>query len=205
EQSFAGSHPPLQILLEPASVSPMEGELQLRFCFRTSSLFTLTFSLVPKGILGSTMDAIVIGGVQGGYRCRVEIREAAKLNGEISPAAMLVLAVRALARVLNVTELIAVGEQEQIAMAYASHKIKLDYGQFWLDAGATTVGRVYHVPVDPVEKPLVETPLTHRSRTRRKRERRKALSHAIEQQLALLFLGAPVSTRVIPTMVASFA
>ncbi len=183
--------PRLRIYLEPARLAPMEGELQLRFAFR-SDLFFLTF------ILGSgepfdvnAASILYIGGAQGGYRCRAETREAAKLNGEISPAAMLMIAVQALVRAMRVEGLIAVNANHQIARSYAHEQIKLDYHRFWTEAGGTRDNRYYYLPRDTVPKSLGEVSQSHRSRTRRKREAKAVVRAQIEQTLTELMYDAP--------------
>jgi uncharacterized protein VirK/YbjX len=181
-------HSAQRIFLEPAELAPMEGELQLRFASGRRNLFTLTFLLAPGELFGSPAETILfIGGMQGGIDCRVEMRRAARENGEISPAAMLLLAMRALAKVLGVDQIVAVGEDDQIAKSYASDRMKLDYCDFWTQAGGVRHGNFYLLFNETIDKPLREIPITHRSRTRRKRERKAHIREEIEMRLRLLF------------------
>ena len=186
----ADDKPPLRIYLEPARLAPMEGELQLRFAFR-SDLFFLTFILSSGEPFDVNAASILyIGGAQGGYQCRAETREAAKRNGEISPAAMLMIAVQALVRTMQVDGLIAVSANHQISRSYAHDQIKLDYHCFWTEAGGTRHSRYYHLPRDTVSKSLGEISQTHRARTRRKREAKAVVRAQIEQRLTDLLCGA---------------
>jgi len=116
------------------------------------------------------------------------MRQAAKDNGEISPAAMLLLTVRALAKVLDIGQIFAVAEEDQISKGYASDKVKLDYHSFWRQAGGVRHGTFYKLFNESVEKPLNEIPITHRARTRRKRERKARIRETIEARLQLLFV-----------------
>ena len=186
-KDLQGGLPPLRIHLEPSRLAPMEGELQLRFSFR-SDLFIFTFSFgtgAPFNI--PARDILFIGGAQGALGSRLEMREASRLNDEISPASMLMMAVRALANAVNVEDLIAVCPDEQISQSYCPDGIRLDYHQYWSDAGGSRQGDHYHLPVEPVPKPLSEIPLTHRARTRRKREAKERLRASIAKHVGLIF------------------
>lgn len=175
--------PPLRISVESASLAPMEGELQLSFYFRTH-LFSLTFTFAPGRIFGAGRETVMfIGGLQGRARGREEIREASRLNGEISPAAMLLIAARVVAKIAGAKELVAVGMDRQISMSYAAEQIRLDYQRFWLEGGGIKQRSHYHLPLQPELRPLTETARTHRSRTRRKREAKALVSEQIEQAL----------------------
>ena len=172
--------PDLIITLEPSKLAPMEGELQLRFSFKTD-LYVLTFSVGPGTVFGAASGAVLfIGGVQGRIGSREEVREAARLNSEISPAMMLMLAVQALARAINVSEVIAVGENEHISRAYAQSKIAFDYAQFWIKAGGVRVGCHYHLPLQTPQVPLSRVRASHRSRARRRREIKAAITKSID-------------------------
>ena len=182
-------HGSLRIFLEPARLAPMEGELQLRFSSGRRNLFTLTFLFAPGDLFGCPADTVLfIGGAQGGVDCRIEMRQAAKDNGEISPAAMLLLTVRALAKVLDIGQIFAVAEEDQISKGYASDKVKFDYHSFWSKVAGVRHGTFYKLFNESVEKPLNEIPITHRARTRRKRERKARIRETIEARLQLLFV-----------------
>ena len=190
--------PPLRITLEQSSLAPMEGELQLRFTFR-SDLYFLTFLIGRGGTFGTGSGRLLfIGGLQGAFASRGEMREAAKLNGEISPAAMLLLAVRAVATILAVDDVIAVAEEDQVAMGYAPDRIRLDYGRFWSDAGGVRDGQFYQLPLVVEDKPLAETPISHRARTRRKRAAKREIRDDIEQRMTeLMFAGSQVDRAIL--------
>lgn len=182
--------PPLRIVLEPSRLAPMEGELQLTFSFRTE-LFVLTFLLAPGSVFDVDAEEVLfIGGVQGRIGSREEMREAAKLNGEISPAAMLILAVQAFAKVTGVDRIIAIGERDHISVAYSPSKILFDYRRFWTEIGGERFGRYYRIPFETRHKPLSEIPLTHRGRTKRKREAKNLIRQSLERRLKHIFADA---------------
>jgi uncharacterized protein VirK/YbjX len=179
------------VIFEPAKLAPMEGELQLRFSFRSRDLFTITFLLAPGHLFGSSAQTVLfIGGIQGGVDCRREIREASKINGEISPAKMLIIAIEAIAATFDIAEILAVSEDEQISHGYASDKMRLDYHAFWTEAGGSRCGIFYHLAPRKPDKPLAEIPISHRSRTKRKREKRAQIRESIEMRLRALAGGA---------------
>lgn len=179
-----GEIPPLRVLIEPSELAPMEGEIQIRFAAGDQTLFTLTFLLAPGDLFGLADDTVIfVGGVQGGVNCRIEMRQAAKRNGEIAPAAMLLLTLRSFATVLGVKTILAVSESDQIAQSYASDKLKLDYRDFWAQAGGYPQGACFVLANNHIDRPLHDIPISHRRRTRRKRERRDAIRAAIEARL----------------------
>jgi uncharacterized protein VirK/YbjX len=183
EKSVGDDLPHLSITLERSMLAPMEGELQLRFSFKTD-LYVLTFSVGPGHVLGvADTTVLFIGGVQGRIGSREEVREAARLNSELSPRALLVLAAQALARAIDVDEIIAVGEDEHISRAYAEAQMSFDYAQFWTKVGGVRVGRHYRLPMESPHKPLALVAASHRSRARRRRE----IKHAIRDALDLRF------------------
>ena len=182
QKDLPGDCPPLSIILEPSRLAPMEGELQLTFSFRTE-LLVLTFLLAPGPVFDvSARSVLFIGGVQGRIGSREEMREASKLNGEISPAAMLILAIQAFARAAGVDELIAIGENDHISMAYSPSAIRFDYCDFWTKAGGARVGPYHRIPIETPQKPLSEIPLTHRGRTKRKREAKSLIRQRLERR-----------------------
>ena len=181
-----GLGPDLSITLEPSSLAPMEGELQLRFSYR-SSLCVLTFLVAPGDVFGVSHHSILfVGGVQGFTGIREEMREAAKLNGEIAPSAMLLLAVQAIGRGFGVGEIIGIGENEHISLGYAKSKVVFDYRRMWMEAGGARRGLHYGIPFESREKPLSATSRSHRSRTRRKRAEKHLLRRSIEMRVRQL-------------------
>ena len=177
------NRPALSLTLEPARLAPMEGELQLRLSYETD-LHVLTFLLAPGRIFGARSKRVLfVGGVQGRLGARQEMRAASKLNDEISPAAMLVLAIQAIGRVLEVEEIIAIAEDDHVSVGYSPARIMFDYRRLWTQVGGERWGQHYRVPLETRQKPLSEISLSHRARTRRKREAKRIISQSIELRL----------------------
>lgn len=173
----------LSIVLELSRLAPMEGELELRFTFK-SDLYVLTFLIAPGRAFDLQCGRVLfIGGVQGRIGTREEIREASKLNGEVSPATMLLMTVQALAKAARVDQLIAIGEDEHISMGYSPSKILFDYRRCWTEIGGKRIGRHYSIPLESPQKPLSDIPLSHRRRAKIRRETKRLLSETIECSL----------------------
>jgi uncharacterized protein VirK/YbjX len=188
---IGGDVPDLCICLELSKLAPMEGELQLRFSFR-SDLFVLTFTIAEGSVFGSNAPTVVfIGGVQGRIGRREEVREAAKLNDEISPITMLILAVRAIAGAADVSEILAIAEDDHVSLSYA-RPLSVDYARLWADVGGTRTGRHYRIPLAASHRDLSEVSATHRSRARRRREAKELIRQQIEQRVMSLF-AAPAT------------
>jgi len=185
-----GREAALRLVLEPSKLAPMEGELQLTFSFK-ADLHVLTFIVAPGNVFDLPHAKVVfIGGLQGRVGRREEIREASKLNFEIAPAAMLLLAVQAIAKEIGAGALLAIGEADQISIGYSSLMMRFDYRAFWTGLGGSRRGAFYSIPLVTPKRPLSEVRL-HRSRTRRKREAKKQIRLSIETRLKELFEAKP--------------
>ena len=184
QKEVGDDSPPLSIYLEPSRLAPMEGELQLRFCFK-SDLCVLTFLLAPGRIFDAgTTNALFVGGLQGRFASRDELREACRLNDEISPATLLILAVQAITKITRIGALVAISDEDHISRSYST--FKFDYAGMWCDAGATQIGRYYRLPLETPQKPLATVQRSHRSRARRRREAKTAIREKIESRLCQL-------------------
>ncbi len=196
--------PPLRVTLGRSTLAPMEGESELCFMMGDRTLCTLTFAFVHgRDLQLPCSEAIFIGGLQGGLDCRQQIRDAAKLNGEISPAAMLLLAAEAIANVLGVDHMVGVSTDEQAAAGYAVPKIALSYDRLWQERGAHHVRTGFYVKAiaaaDDADKAVAGS---HPSRTRRRRVLKKMLRRDIEQRM-ILFLGSRSGRVLVPDRVAT--
>jgi uncharacterized protein VirK/YbjX len=170
----------LVIRLERATLAPMEGEAQLRFYLGNLTLCTLTFCLLDGASIGLPSGVVLlIGGVQGAANCRTEIRMAAKANGEISPAACLLLTAKAIATAFRVQYVVGVSTERQLSWGYAREQLSLSYDDMWLNAGGTRVDQGFFLLTPGTQKPLRDIPISHRSRTRRKRVLQGELQDAV--------------------------
>lgn len=197
--------PTLRVTLGRSTLAPMEGESALCFMMGDRTLCTLTFAFVHgRDLQLPCAEAIFIGGLQGGVDCRQQIRDAAKLNGEVSPAAMLLLAAEALANVLGVDHMVGVSTDEQASAGHAVPKIALSYDRLWQELGAHHARTGFYVKAiaaaaDDADRAVAGS---HPSRTRRRRAFKKAIRRDIEQRMILL-LGRRAGRTLRPERVAA--
>lgn len=188
------------IALGQAMVCPMEGEAQLCFYRDAARLFTLTFSLIDGPLLGLSGErAMFIGGMQGGYACQQENRAAARDNGEVAPATMLVLAARAVAEALGVAHIAAVSSRRQASASYASEKIRFRYDDWWEQLGSRRIadGLFLLDPPGAGQRSLSHLSAAHRKRALRKTRLKAEL--AAEMRTAFRRrLTAPAVTPAVP-------
>ena len=160
------------VLTAPAHAS-FEGELVLEYRMDNLMLFRITFTIMPGYMAGLlTEQTIFIGGSQGTANTSRQTRQAAKANNEISPAAMLILAVQALGKTLNITTITGVSTK-----FHCSDSVNMNpegyystYDLMWEANGGKQHGYFFTFSNTPYEKSLELVPGNHRSRTRKKRE-----------------------------------
>ena len=179
--------PPLQLRLEPAG-STLEGELQLRVSLG-ADLFRLTFAFAPGHICGGSSAPVICIGEIKGMAALPELREASRLNGEIAPRTLLMLAVQALARAWGIRDICIVKRTQQIA---ARAYFQFDYAILLAEFGGTVGRRFDWLPIDPQARPLVETSPAHRSRARRRREAKETIRASMTDRFSDLMSGQRV-------------
>ena len=178
----------------------MEGDMGLVFSMNESVLHTMSFSFVPGEMLGvASPQAIFIGGSQGGRAEPGMHRHAAKSNGEICPADMLLLALRALARALGVGDLVGVSCKDHSArdITDAPSDYQSAYDNFWQTNGGEHGERGYRMSAAISDKPITLAASSHRSRARRKRARKQELMDEICGALKSHF-HIPEGTPMVP-------
>jgi uncharacterized protein VirK/YbjX len=169
----------LCIDLRRSTLTAIEGELVLNFVYNGRIIFMLTFSVVPGTCFGeSAWPVIYVGGLQGRPSCREDIRAASKLNREIDPATMLLMALKSIGIAWNIETIVAVAATYQVSANAVESTIdsSVIYDQFWVKSGGTAFhDRAYKIRTrsqrgahDPVFG-------SHKSRTRRKRMAKDAL------------------------------
>ncbi len=156
----------------------MEGDMCLVFSMNESVLHTMSFSFVPGEMLGvDSHQAIFIGGSQGSRAEPGMHRHAAKSNGEICPATMLLLALQALARALGIGDLVGVSSKDHSTryITDAPSDYQSAYDDFWQTNGGERGERGYRMSAAISDKPITLAASSHRSRARRKRARKQEL------------------------------
>jgi uncharacterized protein VirK/YbjX len=156
----------------------MEGDMCLLFSMNESLLHTMSFSFVPGELLGvDSHQAIFIGGSQGSRAEPGMHRVAAKSNGEISPATMLLLNLQALARALGIDDLVGVSAKDH-SNRYISSAPSIylpAYDDFWQTNGGELRNSGYRMSAAISDKPITLATSSHRTRARRKRARKQEL------------------------------
>ncbi len=170
------------IVLQLSGGYYMEGELVLSYFFNSEKLYNLAFTVAPGDIFGVQADhVIVIGASQGADSSAPQIRLAARGNGEIDPATMLLLALQSMAAFLKIDNILGVSVDEQICRSLRANPgaYLSTYDHFWEMHGGFRVANYYHLSSAISEKPIESVPRAHRQRTKRKR----ALKHQLFQEI----------------------
>lgn len=182
------------VILQRALLAPMEGEAELVFTLDGERLFTLTFTIVDGAAVGAAAGPLLlIGGAQGRYAARESLRYAARANGEIAPATLLLLAAAVLAERLGMVALAGPSNRTQVAALYVvdGRSSSLDYDAFWTAAGAAATARDFFLlAATPEVEDDAEITGKHRARTRRRRRLRAELRAAMHERLGRAMTGA---------------
>jgi hypothetical protein len=112
---------------------------------------------------------------------------AAKANGEISPAASLLLAAKAIAVAFHVQHVVGVSTERHIACGYEREKLSLSYDDMWLKVGGTRVGEGFFLLTPGTQRPLKDISIPYRRRTRRKRILQGELQDAVRLSVLKTF------------------
>lgn len=160
----------IRVCLEYAERTRREGELALVFFYNAIKLHTMTFSFFPGDILGfGAGAALFIGGNQGEKNCGTTTRIATKLNDEISPAAMLLIAAQAMGIAIKADSIVGVSAKSLVRGGIVGNiqQYRSSYDELWTVSGGRCFnGKAFILPFDETELPILSK---NRSRTRRKR------------------------------------
>lgn len=160
----------------------LEGDLLLEHAIDGTTLYRFSFAVVPAGILGPRESA-VIGGSQGTHGTGLLTRTAAKANGEINPAATLMVALRALCQALGINDIYGVQAHNQpVVYAKADHNLGA-YDTLWSQHGGVPRSG-FHVMDAQLSDTQQSLDSGHKSRTRRKRRLKQAIFAEILAALA---------------------
>ncbi|WP_168190808.1 VirK/YbjX family protein [Aquitalea aquatilis] len=161
-----------------------EGELMLTLVEESGgcNLATLAFSF---GIDQQQAARIHIGCLQGPSHQggREQFRAITKDLHGLMPKALLMKALYALARPMNIDTVLAVSNRAHVHQA-AWHRytvIQADYDAFWIMLGGSRLNdRHFQLKTTAIERPLTEVPANKRAQY----QRRRALENSIAQQFA---------------------
>jgi uncharacterized protein VirK/YbjX len=166
----------------------LEGDLNVEFSMNSITLYTMTITVVPGRLLGlECRDAMFIGGSQGIRDGLALNRMAAKANGEIRPATMVLLAVQSLAKAMRVESVVGVSARDH-SLVSGRTAVPSAYDPLWIAHGGHPIGRYFRIPEQPV---YLSSPASasHRARTNRKRAMKEALLSEIFANIERHFYG----------------
>ncbi|WP_157405681.1 DUF535 family protein [Asticcacaulis benevestitus] len=168
------------ITLKIAERTVIEGDLLLEHHLDGLSLHKLSFTFVPGRILNKACPQVLfIGGSQGLHSSAEQVRHAAKANGEITPANMLIIAMRGLALALGIDQICGVRAHSQPVVHDKPKASVSVYDDLWLMNGGMCKPNYYVMPVDTSHDLTKDIEGKNRSRTRRKRRLRQSLTETI--------------------------
>lgn len=168
-----------------------EGDLSLTFERNDTTLYELSFTIVPGYSTGSgAKRVLLVGRVQGLKGQSDEIRAGTKACHDIAPANLLVAAAQTIAGVLGVDGFGGVSNQEQLAKSvYDVSGFYFDYDAFWASFPVEkSTANIFLIPVPFPERPFGQVSAAHRRRTRNKRRQRKKIADCVAATFAKNFL-----------------
>lgn len=187
-----------EVVLAPVQEAFLEGDLALEFRRNGSPLYRLSFSFMP-GHMARMADPTIlfIGGSQGYRGTSEESRLAAKRMGEICPATLLLIQLRAIAKALGLRAVGAVSLQGHSCDTILEGKVHpvSAYDAFWEANGATRHGPFFSMPAELAFRPSSASSSSHRARARRKQERKSILFAEILARFGVRPAPDPVPER----------
>ena len=167
-----------------------EGDLSLVFSANGLSLYVMSFTIIPGQVIKIANDqAIFISRVQGLSSHLALLRQATKNFHYISPAALLLVAVQAIALPLNIKAIVGVSTGAQISSRNETDCFFFDYDEFWRSADAERMNdNMFLLPVPLPEKPIRMIKQTRRSKVLRKRKFKRQLAEQVSGTFSRNFL-----------------
>ena len=166
------------VVLGPVDDAFREGDLALIFRCDGNPLYKLSFSFIPGSVIGLEKETVLFIGGSQGYRGTVsESRRAAKVLGEVCPATLLLLVLKAVTKALGLYSIVGVSLEHHSCDVLSTGKIQplLAYDDFWQANGAKKNGYFYHMTSELAFRPSEAASSAHRARARRKQERKMGL------------------------------
>jgi uncharacterized protein VirK/YbjX len=164
-----------------------EGELLVQYHYNSQCIFSLAFTIVPGETLGlQAKHVIFIGGSQGKGKSTVQMRSAAISNNEIYPPAMLIVALQAFSKVLNISIIAGVTSKNQITNCVNSNTQRYysTYDLLWIASGGKNVNNMFYYFSNSLhEKDINLIKRNHRLRTKQKRKYKHDIMEEIYSNL----------------------
>jgi len=151
----------------------LEGDLLLEHALDGAVLYRFSFAFVPARVV-SARETVIIGGSQGVYGTACITRAAARANGEVSPAATLMIALRAICQALDIPEIYGVcADNQPVVHSQAEHNSGA-YDALWAQHGGVPQNGFYAMDAQ-LSDSAQSIDSGHKSRTRRKRRLKQAI------------------------------
>ncbi len=173
----------------------LEGDLLLEHAIDGVTLYRFSFAFVPAGIIGPR-ETVVIGGSQGVHGTGLLTRCAAKANGEINPAATLMIALRALCQTLGINDIHGVRADNQSVVYNRPDQNLGAYDTLWAQHGGVSQNGFYLMDAN-LSDCAQSIDSGHKSRTRRKRRLKQAILAEIHAGFAP-YIGGDVAPVYLP-------
>ena len=165
----------------------MEGDLSLVYNFNSKRLFTMSFTFTPGAILDLPDEQVLfITRVQGLGGNFDSIRNATRNLHDISPLALLLVAVQGVAASCGIPLIAGISVADQVTVGLGKSLVdsRHVYDDFWMNQGGEPVdGKFFLFPVPLPRKPLAMIKRNHRCRVKRKR----LFKDALTQQVSVVF------------------
>jgi len=150
-----------------------QGDLAVIFNMNGMEIYIAAFTFI-KGITVSidSDQVILVARVQGTKGTIDLIRQATKDLNDISPSAILVTSIQAIATALKIDNIAGITANEQIDKYYMhTDKIFFNYDKLWISMGGDKVNeQVFRLPTKPHNKSIIMVKRNHRSRAKNKRQ-----------------------------------
>ncbi len=163
------------VLKTPDKHAP-EGEFLLQYQINGYSLHKMTFTITTGYSVGiRDTRSILIGGSQGAQGTARHTRQAVKLNNEVLPANILIIAIQALATVLKMESIAGISSHWQCSACVHNDPKEhySTYDHLWESNGGEFNGHFYIMPSRMIEKPICPASRSHRARSKKKRNQEK--------------------------------
>lgn len=155
------------------SLFPREGEMALQLTHpEWGVLYMMSFSLAPPATL-------LIGGVQGPVEMGLVKHSAKQMHG-LRPQNLLVSAVQACARALNIQEIRGISDRSHPRRK----RLKSSYDRLWEECGGRKNGGWFTLDIHEPERDIAEVKSQRRSAFRRREALRTEMIDAITGALA---------------------
>ena len=166
-----------------------EGDLALVFELNQQPIYAISFTFIPADLVDDVENqAIFVSRVQGSKHFEL-IRKATRSLYDITPAALLVVALQGIAMSFGINVLVGVNAKNQLygSVEEISEHF-FDYDSFWDSFSAQKLDDFFQLPIPFPEKPLTSIKANHRSRTIRKRQFKQQVCQSVYQHTQDYFL-----------------